>query len=126
MHLLVGAAMCPAYLCGLVPWPLAIMLSADWVPVISTRSRGAVALLGCPDPWADWRGCVIRSLPFPTWLAERFPRLFALLSYVGDSRDGSNFSLRAIMAQAIRAILLAKATAAILTERRPRRLTSQG
>ena len=40
--------------------PLAIMLSADWVPVISTRFKGAVALLGCPYLWADWRGCVIR------------------------------------------------------------------
>jgi hypothetical protein len=28
---------------------------------------GALALLGCPDPWADWRGCVSRSMPFPTW-----------------------------------------------------------
>ena len=102
------------------------MLSADQVPVKSTRSRGALALMGCPDPWADWRGCVIRSSPFPTWLAERLPRLFVLLPYTGISRDGSNFSLRAIMAQAIRAILLARAMAAILTERLSSNLTSQG
>ena len=30
-------------------WPLAIMLSADWVPVKSTRSLGAMAQVGCPD-----------------------------------------------------------------------------
>ncbi len=36
---LVGAAMCPACLCGADLWPLAIMLSADQVPVISTQSR---------------------------------------------------------------------------------------
>jgi len=35
---LVGAAMCPACLCGTDRWPLAIMLSADQVPVINTRS----------------------------------------------------------------------------------------
>ena len=35
---LVGAAMCSACLCGAVTWPLAIMLSADQVPVISTQS----------------------------------------------------------------------------------------
>ena len=52
--------------------------------------------------------------------------LVRVAAYTGVSRDGSNFSLRAIMAQAMRAILLARATAAILTDRRPRRLTSQG
>jgi hypothetical protein len=36
---LVGAAMCPACLRGADPWPLAIMLSADQVPVKSTQSR---------------------------------------------------------------------------------------
>ena len=36
---LVGAAMCPACLCGTVIWPLAIMLSADQVPIKSTQSR---------------------------------------------------------------------------------------
>jgi len=37
---LVGAAMCPACLCGADLWPLAIMLSADQVPIKSTQSRG--------------------------------------------------------------------------------------
>jgi len=35
---LVGAAMCSAFRCGAVAWPLAIMLSADPVPVKNTRS----------------------------------------------------------------------------------------
>jgi len=36
---LVGAAICPAFGCGTVRWPLAIMLSADQVPVKSTQSQ---------------------------------------------------------------------------------------
>ena len=36
---LVGAAICPAFECGALRWPLAIMLSADQVPVKSTQSR---------------------------------------------------------------------------------------
>jgi hypothetical protein len=36
---LVGAAICSACCCGAVRWPLAIMLSADQVPVKSTQSR---------------------------------------------------------------------------------------
>jgi len=36
---LVGAAMCSACWCGTLRWPLAIMLSADQVPVKSTQSK---------------------------------------------------------------------------------------
>jgi hypothetical protein len=46
---LVGAAMCPAGWCG-ATWPLALMLSADQVPVKSTHSGDALARVGCPDP----------------------------------------------------------------------------
>jgi len=61
-------------------WPLAIMLCADRVPVTSTRSLGAMAQVGCPDLWADWRGCVIRSLPFPTSVCGKpISRLFVSL-----------------------------------------------
>ncbi len=63
-------------------WPLAIMLSADRVPVKSTRLIGAVALVGCLALWADWLGCVIRSLPFPTSCAGDVPRVFVVLRYV--------------------------------------------
>ena len=54
-----------------------------------------------------------------------FPRVFVALPYAADSRDGLKLSLRAIMAQAIRAILLAKAMAAILLDRRANNSTSQ-
>ena len=64
-------------------WPLAIMLSADRVPVKNTRLIGAMALVGCPGLWADWRGCVIRSLPFPTSLRGGvLPRVPCAAPYV--------------------------------------------
>jgi len=107
-------------------WPLAIMLSADWVPVKSTRSLGAMAQVGCPDLWADWLGCVMRSLPFPTSWCGRVSRLFAMLPQTACGSGALYFSPRAIIAQAIRAILLANATAAIFVDRRSISLTSQG
>ena len=62
------------HVCGLLmrhfSWPLAIMLSADPVPVKTARSLGAMAHMGCPDLWADWLGCIIRSISFPTSLSE--------------------------------------------------------
>ncbi len=36
---LVGAAICSAFRCGALRWPLAIMLSADQVPVKNTQSQ---------------------------------------------------------------------------------------
>ncbi len=60
-------------------WPLAIMLSADRVPVKNTRSIGALAQMGCPGLWADWLGCVIRSVPFPTSSCGKVSRLFVSL-----------------------------------------------
>ena len=41
--------MCPAYLCGAVAWPLAIMLSADQVPVKRVRSKSALAQVSRRD-----------------------------------------------------------------------------
>jgi hypothetical protein len=38
-EVLVSAAICSACCCGTLGWPLAIMLSADRVPVKSTQSR---------------------------------------------------------------------------------------
>ncbi len=65
-------------------WPLAIMLCAERVPVKNTRLIGAMALVGCPGLWADWLGCVIRSMPFPTSLRGGvLPRVFVLLPYAG-------------------------------------------
>ncbi len=54
-----------------------------------------------------------------------FPRILRC-SYAGRSRDGSNLSPRTIIAQATRAILLARAMAAIMVVRRSRSATSQG
>ncbi len=50
--------------------PRGLMNSADRVPVNSTRSSGALALVGCPGLWADWLGCVIQSIAFPTSLSQ--------------------------------------------------------
>jgi hypothetical protein len=36
---LVGAAICPAFGCGTLRWPLAIMLCADQVPVKTSQSQ---------------------------------------------------------------------------------------
>lgn len=105
-------------------WPLAIVLSADRVPVKSTRSYGAVALVGCPDLWIDWLGCAFRCSPFPTSVAGSCPRVFGLASYAGSG--GRWLSLRAIRAQAVLAILFVSATAAIFTGHRSMSLVSQG
>jgi hypothetical protein len=43
---LVGAAMCPACLCGADLWPLAIMLSADQVPINNTQSKSCIGYNG--------------------------------------------------------------------------------
>ncbi len=43
---LVGAAMCPACLCGADLWPLAIMLSADQVPINNTQSKSCIGSNG--------------------------------------------------------------------------------
>ena len=85
-------------------------------------------------PWHEWvvpiRGptglgaLIVRALSQPR--GRGFPRVFVALPYAADRRDGLNLSLRAIMAQAIRAILLAKAMAAILLERRASSATNQG
>src|SRR5680860_481081 len=63
----------------LYSWPLAIMLSADWIPVNSTRSLDALARMGCSDLWADWLGCVIQSLPFQLRLQDIRSCIFCLL-----------------------------------------------
>ena len=57
---------------------------------------------------------------------ESGSRLFVALPYAACGNGVLYFSLRTIMAQAIRAILLANATAAILADRRSMSRTSQG
>jgi drug/metabolite transporter (DMT)-like permease len=92
----------------------------------STRSLGATAQVGCPGLWADWLGCVVRSLPSPTSLCGKLSRLFVSLPQAACGSGVLYFSLRTIMAHAMRAILLASATAAIFVERLSMSLTSQG
>jgi hypothetical protein len=58
---LVGAAMCSACLCGTTR-PLAIITSADQVPVNSTHSTNAMAHVGCPDRRID-RPCITCCSP---------------------------------------------------------------
>jgi len=60
------------------------------------------------------------------FVRETVPRLFVALPYAACGSGVLYFSSRTIMAQAIRAILLASATAAILADRRSMSRTSQG
>lgn len=113
--------MCPAFGCGARRWPLAIMLSADLVPVKSPRSKrpGANGLSWSVGrlAWVRYRSAALSNV-----VARITPRV--LDSYAGNvARYGSP---RAIIAQAIRAILLASATAATLAERRSISFTSHG
>ena len=112
--------MCPAFGCGARRWPLAIMLSADRVPVKSPRSRRSGAS-GLSRSVADWRGCVT-GLALSNVVTRDRSRVFAPQAG-NDARYGSP---RAIMAQAILAILLANATAATLADRRSINFTSHG
>ena len=113
--------MCPAFGCGARRWPLAVMLSADRVPVKSPRSKrpGASGL-----SWSVGRLAWVRyrSVALSNVVARITPRV--LDSYAGNVARYR--SPRAIIAQAIRAILLASATAATLAERRSISFTSHG
>ena len=60
------------------------------------------------------------------FIRETGSRLFVALPYAACGSGVLYFSLRTIMAQAMRAILLANATAAILADRRSMSWTSQG
>src|SRR5262249_57596257 len=50
--------------------PLPIMPFADQVPVNSSHSIDALALVGCPDRWIDGV-CITCCLPFPTVASRR-------------------------------------------------------
>ena len=92
------------------------------------------------NPALEWRygtNGLSRSVGRLAWVRYAFsalsnlvsggcPRVFAALPYAGDSRDGLKLSSRAIMAQAMRAILLASAMAAIMVDLRCISLTNQG
>jgi hypothetical protein len=103
---------CVRPVCG-TAWPLAIMLSADQVPVKSTHSEDALAQVGCPDPRINRRSHYL-AVALPILLARSgSARVHAVCSL------GSRYtSPRAMTTQAMRAILLAKATAATFAGRR--------
>ena len=103
------------------------MLSADRVPVKSTRSLGAMAQMGCPDlsgrlAWVRYAIIALSNLV----VRVMFPHVFVALPYAGVGSGVLYVSFRVIMAQAMRAILLAKATAAIFVDLRSISRTSQG
>ena len=108
-------------------WPLAIMLSADRVPVKSTRFKWRSGTCGLSRSegrlaWVRYAIIALSNLG----AREAVPRVLVLLPYADAGSGVRSLSLRAIMAQAIRAILLARAIAAILIDRRSMSLTSQG
>ena len=112
--------MCPAYRCGTRRWPLAIMLSVDRVPV-KARARSAVARVGCPGPWPTGVGALQVCCSLQPRCADH-----SACSVPQAGSDARYGSFLAIIAHAIRAILLASATAATLAERRSINFTNHG
>src|ERR1035441_3992126 len=103
-------------------WPLAIMPSADQVPVISTHSTMR---------WHKWvvliagsTGSALRAVR-PSNL-HITPDVRRDLVYAASATGSLYRSPLAIMAQAIRAILLASAIAATFVGRRASKAVSQG
>ena len=95
-------------------WPLALMLCADRVPIESPHFERALTQTGSPDPRND-RICITSSCP--RQLVLRIDLLAAL--YAANNGFGSLYlSPWTMMAQAIRAILFASATAATFVGRR--------
>ena len=105
--------MCPAFGCGTRRWPLAIMLSADRVPVKSSRSKR-------PGPSG-----VSRSLDRLAWVRYRSAALSNFVARIAPRvqvpQAGSVARYGSFLA-----ILLANATAATLADRRSINFTSQG
>jgi hypothetical protein len=103
-------------------WPLALMLCADQVPNKLTHFRiGALTQAGSPDPRNN-RICITSSCPRQLVLM-----LPLCLPHAASNSFGSLYlSARTMMAQAIRAILLASATAATLVGRRSINRVSHG
>ncbi len=83
----------------------------------------ALALVGCPDRRID-RLCITCCSPFPTFTSHRGIRRDPV--YAASATGSLYRSPLAIMAQAMRAILLASAMAATLVGRRTNNAVSQG
>ena len=117
-----GAVTCPGLLVRQV-WPLALMLCADRVPNKNAHFRRcALTQAGSPDPRND-RICIMSSCPRQLVLPIY---LLAFFHAASNSFGSLYLSPRTMMAQAIRAILLASATAATLVGRRSINLASHG
>ena len=104
-------------------WPLALMLCADRVPnKLAHFRRSALTQAGFSrSPERPYLHYVV--MPSPIGVAD----LSADPSHAGSNSFGSLYlSPRTMMAQAIRAILLASATAATLVGRRSINRASQG
>ena len=108
-----GAVMCPACLMRLV-WTLALMLCADQVPIVSTHSK-----MRRPKPALPTPGTTVSALrrhALANFGVGFCPRVTMPLS--AANLGSVNRSPRTMIAQAIRAILLASATAATFVGRR--------
>src|SRR5476649_3024 len=92
-------------------------------PVQKHTFDNALAHVGCPDRRID-RLCITCCSPFPTFTSRRGIRRD--LVYAASAAGSLYRSPLAIMAQTIRAILLASAIAATLTGRRASNAVSQG
>jgi hypothetical protein len=103
-------------------WPLALMLCADQVPNKNAHFRSrALTQAGSPDPRND-RICITSSCPCQLVLPIYLPARHA----ASNSFGSLYLSPRTMMAQAIRAILLASATAATFVGRRSINRPSHG
>ena len=113
--------MCPAFECGARRWPLAIMLSADRVPVKSSRSKrpGPSGVSRSVDrlAWVRYWSAALSNVVTQIAPRVQIPQAGSVARYG---------SFLAIIAQAMRAILLASATAAIFTDRRSINFTNHG
>src|ERR1043165_3465030 len=98
------------------------MPSADQVPVKRSHSNDAMALVGCPDRRID-RLCITCCSPSQLHIT---PVVRRDLVYAASATGSLYRSPLAIMAHAIRAILLASAMAATLAGRRASNAVSHG
>src|ERR1017187_5811055 len=92
-------------------------------PVHKHAFDNALALVGCPDRRID-RLCITCCSPFPTFTSRRGIRRD--LVHAASATGSLYRSPLAIIAQTMRAILLASAIAATLTGRRASNAVSQG
>jgi hypothetical protein len=99
-------------------WPLALMLCADWVPIGNTHSEMRRPMRVLPIPGTTL-SALSSSCPRQFFGGVLPPTPVETYAIAGSNFGSWKCSPRTIMAQAIRAILLASATAATLIGLRP-------